>query len=308
MCTTHSVFSHILTTHNVAMASTPSLIPNSISASLVTPVDVDRLIKIEEESIKKSQNRILQLKTQRNMLSPICRIPQELLGEILVALASSYAADYTSPCGRCWPYWTVVTEVCRYWRSVSLRTPRMWACIPLTYYDKSNLLSIFMARSGHAPLTLIQPLHSPGLMLPLTQKLKMIISGFRRTQEASLVIGERVLRLSEQTPGGLDAPYLRTLALCIEPTISPAQTSFATIANASWPQLSSLQCIYGSFALVQALTRPSLTRLKVEHVLDPQPAITWVNFLRTFPYLEELTIIESIAHPGAPTNTIPRPT
>ena len=77
------------------MASTPrSLAPNIVNASLDTLEDLDHLIELEEQIIKNSQNRILQLKTRRNVLSPICRIPQELLGEILVALARLCADEY----------------------------------------------------------------------------------------------------------------------------------------------------------------------------------------------------------------------
>ena len=264
MCATCRIFSPILTTYDIAMASTSeSLVPNIVNPSLVTLADMDRLIGLEEEIAKNVQSRILQLKIRRNMLSSICRIPQELLGEILVALASSYTEEYHSFYRmRRSALWTSVTVVCRHWRDVCLRTPRMWACIPLNVYDKTGLLSTFAARSGHAPLTLVQSILSRRLTLH-PGKLKIILSEFRRIQELSLVLSEDAHKLFEQTPGGLDAPHLRTLTLATQPTgSSPARTSFRAIANASWPKLSSLQCSRGSFALMQALIRPSLTRLE----------------------------------------------
>ena len=291
------------------MASTLSLMPNIVNPSLVTLADVDHLINLEEDNIKNTQNRILQLRTQRNMLTTICRIPQELLGEILVALANSYVGKYHIFYGsKCSAVWTSVTAVCRYWRHVCLHTPRMWACIPLNVYDKSNLLSVFTARSGHAPLTLIQPIRDRPFALHVPQ-LKIIFSEFRRTQELSLMLNDNALDLFEQTLGGLDAPHLRTLIFGFHSTrFPPSQTSFPTIANASWPKLSSLQCNESPFALVQALTRPSLTRLIVGHLPTPQPAITWVNLLGKFPCLEELTIIAGIADPGTPAKANSQPT
>ena len=271
-------------------------------------MDLDQRIRVEEDIIQKSQERILQLKTRRNMLSTTCRIPLEILEEIFLALVNSYATGYHISYGRCWLRWTVVTAVCRYWRSVSLRTPRMWACIPLSIFDESDLFSIFATRAGHIPLTLIQPLHESGLVLQ-TPQLKMVLSEFHRVQELSLVFGEHVLKLSEEAPGGLDAPHLRALTLSIDVALSHTQGSFPTIANASWPQLSSLQCTYGSLALVQAFARPSLTRLKLAFIFPPQPAIVWVNLFKGLPSLEELTMAEGIiTDPGVPIDSIPQPT
>lgn len=295
-----------------------ALVPNGDNAFLLplqTPADVDRSIELEEENIQRAQQRILWLKTHRNALSPICRIPVELLGEIFVTLANSQIAGYrrsTGPLSR--PHWTVVTAVCRHWRDISLRTPRMWSYIHLRSRDDDGVFSTFISRSGRTPLTIIEGayLRSNSISQPAQtlqmQKLKMILAEFRRIQKLSLVLGKNLIKLSEETPYSFDAPYLHTLNVLVTLTAARTRMSFPTLADASWPKLEDLHCTFASFALVQALTRCSLTQLKVEYLHTPQPAISWINLLKDLPRLEELTITAGIADPSVPVNDIPRPT
>lgn len=92
--------------------------------------DVDRAIELEEQTIRTSEKNISQLRTYRNPLSRMCRLPLEVLGEIFATLAFGFAHNCYPTYGQFayrWKtaHWVVVTMVCRHWREVSLRTPRM---------------------------------------------------------------------------------------------------------------------------------------------------------------------------------------
>ena len=277
--------------------------------------EVDHYIQLEEQGISDAQLRIIRLRMHRNMLSPICRIPLELLSQIFVALARAYAEDYylhydhTS-----WPqkHWIVITAVCRHWRDVAFRTPRMWSYALLRQRDSLDVLSTFMKLSGHTSLMVVQPmldwrnvLHPQILQ---SSKIDLLMSQFHRIQDLTFVLCSLWLKTSEQLPGSFDAPMLHTLNVGVSETVPNTRTTFPTVANAYWPKLSSLQCILGSFALVQALTRPTLTVLSVNNLTAPQPAIAWVDFLKGLPCLEELTIAAGLSELGIPINIIPQPT
>ncbi|EIM84200.1 uncharacterized protein STEHIDRAFT_132626 [Stereum hirsutum FP-91666 SS1] len=73
--------------------------------------------------------------TDRNALSPICRLPSELLAQIFAAIDDTPRRART-PTSKGSPYtslgWINVTHVCRHWRYVALEYPRLWRNISFT--------------------------------------------------------------------------------------------------------------------------------------------------------------------------------
>ncbi|KAH9966344.1 hypothetical protein BGW80DRAFT_1178356, partial [Lactifluus volemus] len=88
--------------------------------------------------------------TRRNALTPTCRIPTEILGEIFLFYQQASAGPFISECGgggggggndnrgaRLTLKNTVlrwvpgVAHVCRHWRGVALDYPRLWSSVTL---------------------------------------------------------------------------------------------------------------------------------------------------------------------------------
>lgn len=107
-------------------------------------VDAEAARASLEAAIGYHLREIAKIKRQLNKISPIYRLPPEILGDIFICAARS-AFDSTRPYG-----WIKLTHVCDAWREVALHTPRLWSHIHL----RRNLAFMreVLARSKEAPL------------------------------------------------------------------------------------------------------------------------------------------------------------
>ena len=108
----------------------------------------ERLRRAIDDEIISLQESILALKSRRNALAPISRLPPETLAAIF-SLLSSYtwctkAGNRGSIC---------VTYVCRRWRETALNHPHLWTCIDFNKLTPAAMAEI-LARSKAAPLCL----------------------------------------------------------------------------------------------------------------------------------------------------------
>lgn len=118
-------------------------------------------VELEEckARLSRLQAHIASLSMFRNSFAPITRLPVELLERIFLELAAPYqrpSSDHdfafgsdtierTPTCiGR-------VTTVCRRWREVALRCPRLWTHLPEVLPEEDS--DRFILRSKDAPLT-----------------------------------------------------------------------------------------------------------------------------------------------------------
>lgn len=100
------------------------------------------------------EREIIALKIERNSISPVARLPPEILSSIFVAFAglnqeprpgpSYYLGEST----RTVP-WSVLTEVSQHWRGVALGCPQLWSRI---VFHKSGWAQLMLQRSKDAPL------------------------------------------------------------------------------------------------------------------------------------------------------------
>ncbi|KAG2013057.1 hypothetical protein CC2G_009993 [Coprinopsis cinerea AmutBmut pab1-1] len=91
-----------------------------------------RILYHEDEArrlMKLLQDRIRDLKTERNELAPISRCPPEVLCNIFSQLKRSVEDDYDSKRASSRMAWIVASRVCRHWRAVVLRSPSLWTDI-----------------------------------------------------------------------------------------------------------------------------------------------------------------------------------
>ncbi|KAI0055567.1 hypothetical protein BV25DRAFT_1783242, partial [Artomyces pyxidatus] len=63
-----------------------------------------------------------------NALSPISRLPSEILAHIFLYCAAESTTWWKNGI---WKGWAAVTHVCRWWRHVALGNPRLWRHIDL---------------------------------------------------------------------------------------------------------------------------------------------------------------------------------
>ena len=88
--------------------------------------------------------------SRRNKLSPIYRLPLEILRNILSFIEDDIPFSCQSP-----KSWTNFSRVSQHWRLSALSAPELWANIPLTY---SNWAQEMLIRSKMAKLTIQSPI------------------------------------------------------------------------------------------------------------------------------------------------------
>lgn len=112
---------------------------------LVVAVDKDARRATILADIERHARAIVELKTRLNSLTPICRLPSELLASMFV----TYVDDFHQTRYSAYPFWITVTHICRHWRAVALSTPRFWSHI---YVSNPSFCSQLIVRSKSSPL------------------------------------------------------------------------------------------------------------------------------------------------------------
>jgi hypothetical protein len=93
------------------------------------------------EHLRTTFDTIVKLQRQRNALSPVYKIPAELLVDIFV---------------ECLPRWNegepahrlACSQVCHHWRTVALSRPLLWTYLDLRYPKLSDLVRISTEEYG----------------------------------------------------------------------------------------------------------------------------------------------------------------
>ncbi|KAI0072816.1 hypothetical protein K474DRAFT_1667369 [Panus rudis PR-1116 ss-1] len=101
----------------------------------------DAKLWLEEQS-NKALKYLLALHSYRNTLSPIHRLPNELLAEIF-SISAHFCDTPTTV--------IYLSHVCRRWRSLILQLPKFWSTIDVENLDRTRA---FFARSQDQPVTI----------------------------------------------------------------------------------------------------------------------------------------------------------
>ena len=114
-----------------------------------------------DSEIQRLNNGICSLKSRRNSLCPVSRLPPEVLSEIFLLLAEQLQAhdrfkvDFK---------WTTVAYVCRLWRDIALQHGRLWGKVDMARLDRTKA---FVDRSKGAPLAVRESFTGSLAELPL---------------------------------------------------------------------------------------------------------------------------------------------
>ncbi|KAH6915990.1 hypothetical protein BKA70DRAFT_1254403 [Coprinopsis sp. MPI-PUGE-AT-0042] len=208
------------------------LIPNTIQGTLKS---IDELIAKLQLEIPLPEDEIRSRRTKRNGLSPIYRLPPEILAEIFMF----YRDNCPDPLWRfpelpaTWLEWTQVAQVSHHWREAALSHPPLWARLMVEYGPWSEEM---LKRSKTALLDVLIP---PPPTPEGERLVKTLISQPERLERLQIVLSSmpmqkmvapffhspaqnlKVLTLKAETrpftlPSDLfggDAPRLRSLTL-----------------------------------------------------------------------------------------------
>ena len=194
----------------------------------------DHFLKVINDETKVSEQVTQELKSRRNALVPISRLPPETLVKIFSLL--SFPADDSE-----YLEWISVTHVCRRWREVALYSPYLWNHINFTKLTLAGFTQI-LARAK------MSPLH---VEAKITPRRKARFNSLKRQLEAHMC-HTRHLSISGE------------FQAVLEGLISPAPALVSlSLTRPSRPHSSSqLECIIIPDSLFNG-TAPKLTRLEL---------------------------------------------
>jgi hypothetical protein len=245
------------------------------------PLDVMR--SIIDRDIARLEESIRALKSRRNELSPISRLPVEILCNIF-----SHTED-NSIC-RSPESWTNFSQVSRHWRSSALSAPQLWTKIPLSYPRWAQEMLI---RSKMAKLTIRSGFYFDTSNPRAIGTVRSCLYEMNRVEELKLnsTPGLTLKEIFRDLPKS--APQLHTL--CIR---SHSSRSAYSIHEDFLYDTERLQCvelinckISWDSQLLTGLTRLCLDEslkansliIQVLHALQRMPALTYLRLKDSIP-------------------------
>ena len=254
------------------------------SCSAGDPLALDVMRNIIDRDIARLEESIRVLKSRRNELSPISRLPAEILCNIF---------SFAEVLSQTWSpeSWTNFSQVSQHWRSLALRAPELWTKIPLAYPRWAQEMLI---RSKKAKLTIRSDNSSS---LKAIQTLRLCLYEMNRIEEINLtaIPGSLLEEIFWDLPK--HAPQLHTLRI----ESPPLSEAFPIFENFLYDtkrlrrvELSNCKISWDS-RLLTGLTRLTLigplnansSIIKFLHALQQMPALTHLYLEDSIPdYIE----------------------
>ena len=189
---------------------TPSPCPDSPSDKARRQIDLE---------VQRLEDSIRLLRSRRNLLSPIARLPPELLCKIF-SFCASQCAGAINPLE-----WVRVTHVSRSWRAVALECPSLWSTL---VFSRSKWCEEMLKRSKMASLIINADLTCPTPKIITALRLALVHAP--RIHELQLLGPSATIeRLLADT--SFEAPRLRSLSLAV-----PRYTRFGTDEGMTIPE------------------------------------------------------------------------
>lgn len=235
------------------------------------------------------------LKSYRNSLTPVARLPHILLTDIFILVHHSETTDkfarHSLTCIQ-------ISHVCRAWRDSALQCPLLWTNIR---FRPPEWTAIMLERSRTAPLTVVIPVEDLDLAEDgFVSSVRLALSHIRHIRYLCIILFDRFRDL-----GDLLTPFLTGSPEILEELIL---SSVPVFPNYVYPSMENAPCLrslelqschinWQRFASVGKLTTlalkdiPIASRPSVENIL---------SLLQTMTMLEKLTLIHAI--PELPPN------
>jgi hypothetical protein len=233
------------------------------------------------------QSKLLQLRKERNALTPFCAAPDEIISCILAELISDphiphsfFDVEIVVPCTS----WVTVMLVCSRIRAVALRTSELW---PLIHLDLANTswLSLCMTRAGTYPLTALS--FGDAMSLPKAQKALHIFPKAAALQFWAHI--HPTIALHQKQALAQPLLHLRSLKIVGSLLVWVSTADWLNEkTNGSWDQL--VQLHLSKFVLGRAPSFAALQNLTLSLVSCDGDLSILVKFLGSIPLLEVLVL------------------
>nr|GAT56694.1 predicted protein [Mycena chlorophos] len=299
-----SPFQHILHTNTVPTSSQCDEIRSflhPLRPELSTlDAEIHRLQTLLDAATKERNDLHGFVAAHEALLSPMRRIPNDVLG--LIFLHTLPERRNTALDASEGPL--LLMRVCRYWRDLTLATPRLWASIHLVLSPHAsgrlvNCLDDWLARSRAVPLsiTMQTPRHFPRITpLPRSESevneslktpLQTLLLASKRWQRVRLAISvaEEALTLSRLTKD--DLPLLSTFDLTLSAAAEESDHNFNFLAT---PALRRLAFAGAYDVLPQSIQWQNLTALQLRAYHEDTPCAFPYAFLVHCTALERLAL------------------
>lgn len=243
-----------------------------------------------DQEIVKLNDSVRALKSRRNALAPISRLPPEMLSKIFTFCASIGQTDYAS-CNTL--SWIKVSHICHHWRAVALECPSLWSCL---VFSRPKWAEEMLKRSKMAPLVIKANLT---YMTPkMVEAVQSALEHISRTRELHITASTATIEKLLTTICG-NANHLQSFCLSNPQhnhyTFNESYILPDDIFNGVTPHLKRLELIKCNLRWSSPLLS-GLTHLKI-HDTDPyfHPTITeLISVLEKMPKLETLDLQNSL--------------
>lgn len=203
-----------------------------------------------DDEIRRLNDYLCLLKSRRNSLCRISRLPPEVLSEVFLVFAEQLQVQDRFKVNF---EWITITHVCRLWRETALQHGRLWGKIDLTKPDRTE---VFVDRSKGAPLA-VRGRFNISPELAFTGPPRCYREFHLSVKEGEL--GPNVLQILNSP---IHAPVLESLALEAS-EYYPEYTLPPTIFDYQAPALTRLQLQNVRLEWPTSFF-PSLTRLSIQ--------------------------------------------
>lgn len=266
------------------------VIPNATQR--LSKKQIQDAIDLRRSKIDRLLREIAYFQGCNNTLSPIFRLPSEVLGQIFVCLMSSYDlrdiweglydGETTNT-----HEWLVICQVCKYWRDVALGCAQLWTRIVFTQTE--DRVNAFLERSGNTTMLSFEPRQRNKLSY---EHAKMVFS--RYASRTKSIHGLSLGHTFAKRLARAEVPETLSLeSLDIEVTTDRLE-AFAPLSHADMPRLKMLRCARASGLLMQSLLRPTLTELAVEDISTLPDASQWAAILQNLGSLTRLKLYGAV--------------
>ncbi|EDR14527.1 uncharacterized protein LACBIDRAFT_305207 [Laccaria bicolor S238N-H82] len=268
---------------SLSIESTPILSSEPQIQDFYETNTVDAARRRIDQDIEKMEGAIRALKSRRNSLAAISRLPPEILSKIFVCCAATYELPQLTM------NWVKITHVSRHWRTVAIGCPHLWT---MPVFARPRWVEEMLKRSKMAPLVIDARLaHMAG---PKYEAIQLAMNHISRARELYLDSSSAWFgKLFSSVPRA--APMLQTLVL----STSTMHSAEPFLDNYSIPpelfsdnsaQLRRLELSHCNINWTSHLLR-GLTHLKI-HNTTPGTRPSTLLFLDVLEQLPTLTVLD----------------
>ena len=261
------------------------------SSFLADVSDVDTFLQTCCNSMGRLHQYVEDVKSFRNTLLPVARLPEDVLIHIFCAVRghNDYEKYRSYPIPDTFPQsWLWLTHVCRRWREIALRYSLLWTQV---IRGRRDIFEAFLERSSGCPVAFLDRYHSTESDVPSA----WIISESHRSSYIHCDnFAKALVQHCQLLHTPLRFPLLEDLGFCFEFDYDHL-INYGLLSRIDLPLLRRLRFNQCEWLVIENSVRPSLTHLEVENtVLRYASVDQWVTLLGNLPLLEELRLAASV--------------